>query len=126
MLAAPTLIATIVLAGCTTPRPPEPVRLFPSPESYLPGKKLDSVAQVYGNPSKVNTVANTTFVNYTGYGRRGYGYDNICFLELRVDRESGVIHSATVGSNLGIDNPRWGFDVKQDCNKVLFNERLAQ
>lgn len=115
--------------GCSTPNTNPIVqssRTFPGPESYLMGKNIEAVAQVYGNPSKTNVLGNTSFISYTGYGRRGSSYDNICFLEIQSDRTSNIIKNVSLGSNMGIDNRSFGFDVRQDCNRVFFTEKLAK
>ena len=119
-------LSALAAAGCSTAPPAQPSRVYAGPESYLIGKRVEAVAQVYGNPGKSNTVGNTTFVTYSAPGRSGSRYENICFLEIQADRETGVIRQASTGSNLGITSQRFGFDVRQDCNRLFYREQLAQ
>lgn len=121
------VVGTALLnVACSSPPRAQPARTFPGPESYLTGKNIEVVARVYGNPSKSNSVGNTTFISYSGSGRSGSGYSNICFLEIQADRENGIIRQVSMGSNLGIDSQRFGFDVGQDCNRIFYREKLVQ
>ena len=124
--AATVLGAAFLAAGCAAPLPVQPARVYPGPASYLEGKNIEAVARVYGNPGKSSTVGSTTFVSYTGSGRSGSRYSNICFLQIQSDRDSGVIRQVEIGSNLGIDSQRFGFDPRQDCNRIFYREALAR
>lgn len=118
-----TAASILVLSGCVTPTS---TVNYPNPESYLFGKDIETVAGVYGNPTKSNTLGKTLFISYSGYGRDGSGYSNICFLELQADNETKIINKVEVGSNLGIDSKAFFLDVRQDCNRVFYRPQLAK
>lgn len=119
----------LFIQGCATNATNVPVvnnKSYPAPDSYLIGKPVENVVRVLGNPQRTNSVGNTLFISYTGYGRRGSNYDNICFLEIQADRTTGLVRQAKIGSNLGIDNPAYGLNVRQDCNRVFLKTELSQ
>ena len=113
----------LLLSACVTPMPKTN---YPDPETYLFGKNIETVASVYGNPGKSNTLGKTLFISYTAYGKDGGGYSNICFLELQGDSETKIIKKIQLGSNLGIDSKNFPLDVRQDCNRAFYRPVLAK
>lgn len=120
------VVTTLLLQACAPAKTISNNITYPGPESYLLGHEIESVARVYGNPMKSNTVGNTLFVSYTGYGHDGGSYSNICFLELQADSNTNKVKSVKLGSNLGIDRLVYKLNVREDCNKVFYRSQLVK
>lgn len=120
------VVTTLLLQACAPAKTISHITTYPDPESYLLGREIESVASVYGNPTKSNTVGNTLFVSYTGFGHDGGSYSNICFLELQADSKTNKVKSVKLGSNLGIDRLVYKLNVREDCNKVFYRSHLAK
>ncbi|MDP2265145.1 MAG: hypothetical protein Q8J70_01210 [Thiobacillus sp.] len=120
------VVTVLLLQACAPAKTISNNTTYPGPESYLLGREIESVASVYGNPTKSNTVGNTLFVSYTGFGHDGGSYSNICFLELQADSKTNKIKSVKLGSNLGIDGLAYNLNVRDDCNKVFYRTQLAK
>lgn len=122
-------LAFALTACATAPQAPSaptaPRVVYPDPRTYFLGQSLEKVVSEYGVPDSQSAVGETVLMRFTGYGRRGPGFDNICSLTLQADKASGIIKKADIGSNLWIEPRRWPIDVRQDCNRVFYRPSLA-
>jgi hypothetical protein len=120
-------ISLSLLVGCSTvvKTKHNDVPIYPSPEVYLLGRSVEDVAKVYGQPEKTSTVGGTNFVKYSRVGTNGYGFSNICFLEIQSNTNDGRVTSASLGSNLYIDSKSFPINVRQECNKLFYRAQLT-
>lgn len=111
-----------ILAACVA-QPPS--RSYPSPDSYLVGKNIEDIAQVYGGPEANNTIGKTLIIRYTGLGNSGRGFSNLCSLELQADSETNIIKHTAMYSNLAKYQSIFDFNIVQDCNRVFYRAQFA-